>query len=213
LSGTESSAERKTDQLPTLSLFGPEELTTEIYLDGRLLHLNTDWRDIRRIIKILSDESLPSWLRTEACIRIFIDNYEDIADGQKVLAALYSFIDCGEKPSDTKGLPKVMDWDVDFQSIISDMNKVAKCEDIRSVPYMHWFTFISIFHAIGEGNLSYAVNIRKKLRNHEKHSKEEAEWVSRNKEKAYLKQQEENYDEEDEEWLEDLRKAQGQRRG
>ena len=170
-------------------VFSPEELATEIELDGRLLRLNTDWRDIMRIIAILSDNGIPPHRRADACLCIFIDNVEDVVDGQKAISALYNFIDCGEKPSNTKGMPKEMDWKADFPAIISDMNKVAKCEDIRALPYMHWFTFVSIYHAIGEGNLSYRVNIRRKLRKGEKLSPDEAEWVGRNPDKAFLQKQ------------------------
>jgi len=166
-------------------VFSPEELPTTIELDGRLLHLNTDWRDIKRIIAILSDNRLTDRVKASASLKIFVDNYDEIVDGQKAIEALFNFIDCGEPPANTKGMPKEMDWDVDFPAVISDMNKAAG-KEIRRENYMHWFEFVAWYHAIGEGNLSYRVTIRRKLRKHEKLSPDEADWVRRNPEKAFL---------------------------
>jgi len=197
LSGTESSAERATNATEThLDVFSPEELSTELELDGRLLYLNTDYRDILDIIGILHGKH-PYPIKARACLEIFVDNWEDIKDGQRAMLALYNFIDCGEKPQNTKGLPKELDWKVDFSAIISDMNKVSKVEDIRAVPYMHWFTFISIFNAIGEGNLSHRIGIRRKIRKHEKLSPDEIDWATRNPDKLLIER--DRYSDDDDE--------------
>jgi hypothetical protein len=171
----------------TLHAFSPEVLATELELDGVVLRLNTDWRDIKYIVELLNNPSIRDEVRAQALIEIFYDNAEDIRDPTRALAALYNFIDCGEPPSrSAMEAPKMMDWKIDFSAIISDMNKVSKCEDIRALPYMHWFTFVSIYHAIGEGNLSYRMGIRKKLRKNEKLTPEEREWVRCNPDKAFI---------------------------
>jgi len=167
-------------------MFRPDELPTTVTLDGRLLYLNTDWRDIKHCIKILSDDKLSDAVKANACLQIFVDNYMDIADGQNAIEALYNFIDCGEPPANSKGMPKEMDWDIDFSAIISDMNKVAGRE-IRREPYVHWFEFVAWYHAIGEGNLTYRVNIRRKLQKRDKLTPDESDWVRRNPEKAFLR--------------------------
>lgn len=169
-------------------VFNAEELSTEIELDGAILYLNTDWRDIRHIIKLLNSTEYPQSTIAEACLKIFIDNFEDIIYKQNAIAILFDFISIGEKQNNDKPMPKEFDWEIDFSAIISDMNKISKCEDIRALPYMHWFTFVSIFNSIDEGNTSYRIKIRRKIRNHEKLTKDEKEWVSRNPDKAYLNQ-------------------------
>jgi len=176
-----------------LKLFSPEELPTEIELDGRLLYLNTDWRDIRQIISILNNKSLSDSVKSRASLEIFVDNCEDIADGQKALEALFNFIDCGDPPRNTKGMPREMDWQVDFTAIISDMNKAAG-KELRAEQYMHWFTFVAWYNAIGEGNLSYRVNLRRKMRKGEKLSPDEREWVNRNPDKLLREPIDENED-------------------
>ena len=150
-----------------------------------MLRLNTDWRDIRRIISILNDADHSDQVKTQACLEIFVDNYEDITDAQSALEMLFRFIDCGERNAGGNA-PKEIDWDIDFGAIISDVNKIAPVVDIRACEYMHWFTFISYFHAIEEGNLTYRVGIRKKLRKGEKLTPEEQDWVKQNPDKAYL---------------------------
>ena len=45
--------------------------------------------------------------------------------------------------------------------IVADVNKVA-CQEIRQLPFVHWWTFLAWFHGIGEGQLSTVVALRQK---------------------------------------------------
>lgn len=183
---------REGSEIARRALFSPKELSTSIELDGRLLFLNTDWRDILQCVDIMHDETIDRKVKVISLLQIFVDNYEDIADGQHAINALYEFVNCGVKPPDTKGLPKEMDWDIDFDAIISDMNK-ASGKEIRAQPYMHWFTFMSWYHAIGEGNLTYRVGIRKKIHKHEKLTPDEADWVRRNPDKIFRQSDDDDF--------------------
>lgn len=55
-----------------------------------------------------------------------------------------------------------MDWEQDGDLIAADVNRAAG-QEIRSLPYLHWWTFLSFFNAIGQGQLSTVVSIRDKL--------------------------------------------------
>lgn len=46
--------------------------------------------------------------------------------------------------------------------ILAGVNQAAG-QEIRALPFCHWWTFLSYFHAIGEGPLATVVSIRKKL--------------------------------------------------
>ena len=70
--------------------------------------------------------------------------------------------------------------------IVADVNKVAGTE-IRALPFLHWWTFVSYFNAIGEGQLSTLVSIREKLRKGKKLEKREQEYYRKNKDKVDLK--------------------------
>jgi hypothetical protein len=82
-------------------------------------------------------------------------------------------------------MPKLLDWDQDAQVIIADINKVAGTE-VRSLPFLHWWTFLSFFHAIGEGQLSTLISIREKLRTGKKLEKWEQEYCRRNRSRVAL---------------------------
>ena len=71
-----------------------------------------------------------------------------------------SFLCCGrqERPG-----VKLLDWQHDAALIVADVNKVAG-QEVRSLPFLHWWSFLSWFHAIGQGQLSAVVGIRDKLR-------------------------------------------------
>ena len=67
----------------------------------------------------------------------------------------------------------------DGQIIFSAVNKVAHTE-IRSVKYLHWWTFIGYFCEVGESVLSVVVTIRNKIKQNKKLEKYEKEFKARN---------------------------------
>ena len=68
--------------------------------------------------------------------------------------------------SNTHGA-RLLDWDSDSNLIASAINKVAN-QEIRSLEYMHWWTFLGYYIAIGECPLSHIVSIRNKIANGQK---------------------------------------------
>lgn len=69
---------------------------------------------------------------------------------------------------------------------MADVNKVAGCE-IRALPFVHWWTFLAWFGAIGEGQLSAVVAVRDKLRRGKKLEEWEREFYRRNRARVELK--------------------------
>ena len=59
--------------------------------------------------------------------------------------------------------PRLIDWQRDADWIVAGVNRAAGCE-VRALPYLHWWSFLGWFAAIGEGPLATAVAIRDKLR-------------------------------------------------
>jgi hypothetical protein len=64
--------------------------------------------------------------------------------------------------------------------IVADINKVAG-QEIRAMPYVHWWTFLSWFHGIGQGQLSTVVSIRQKRLEGKPLSDWEADYYRRNR--------------------------------
>ena len=64
--------------------------------------------------------------------------------------------------------------------IFAAVNKVTQ-KEIRELDYMHWWTFLAYFGAIGEGQLSTIVGIRSKIRRGKKLEKWEQEYYREHK--------------------------------
>lgn len=153
--------------LPQSVKFGEEE-----YL------LNTDFRDILEIIGYLVDETQTEFVRWQIAIGLFYEQEIPQEYQQEAMQYLADFISYGV--TENKPGPKLIDWEQDANLIVSDINKVAGCE-IRLLKYLHWWTFLSYFYAIGEGQLSTVVSIRKKRATGKKMEKWEQEFYRANK--------------------------------
>ena len=80
---------------------------------------------------------------------------------------------------EVKQTPRLIDWEHDEQLICSAINKVAG-QEIRSIPYIHWWTFMGWYLAIGESPLSHIVGIRHKLATNQKLEKHEKKFQQEN---------------------------------
>lgn len=165
----------------------PWSLPQTATIGGVEYQLNTDFRDVLEIIGHLNDLENPEWLRWQIAVALFYECEEfPTAHLQEAMEYLAGFISCGD--TTTGPAPKLLDWEQDAQIIVADVNKVAGIE-IRSVPYLHWWTFLSYFRAIGEGQLLTLVSIREKLRTGKPLEKWEQEYYHKNPERVILKTQ------------------------
>lgn len=179
------------------------ELPKTCVIDGIEHSINTDYRDILEIISILQNENIEERIKISAVLQIFyVDDIKDIKNIKSAIDTLMLFINCGENTEEKIPQPKQIDWEQDYLFIVSDVNKSANAE-IRALPYLHWFTFISYFSGIGEGQLSQLVNIRNKLRKGEKLEKYEREYYYANVDKVKFK---EKYTSEEQEEIDELLK-------
>ncbi len=164
----------------------PWDLPQTAVIGGTEYRLNTDYRDVLEIFQYLNDPDNPEWVRWQIAVGLFFE--EEVPEGYQAEAMEYlsSFISCGE--DDGPPGPKLLDWDQDAQIVAADINKVAGVE-VRSLPYLHWWTFLSYFRAIGEGQLSTVVSIREKLRTGKKLEQWEREYYIKNKARVDLRRQ------------------------
>ena len=153
-------------------------------IGGTVYELNTDYRDVLEIIQYLNDPDKPNYLRWQIAIALFYEGEIPYEHQGTAMEYLSSFISCGE--TDQKPGPQLMDWEQDAKAIIADVNKVAG-KEIRALPYLHWWTFLSYFQAVGEGQLSTVVSIRDKLRRGKKLEQWEKEYYRENKARVDLK--------------------------
>ena len=116
------------------------------------------------------------------------------------------FLNCGKEPDEHQvQSKKVYDWEQDEQMIFSATNKVAG-KELRSVEYLHYWTFMGYFQEVEDGLLAYVIGIRAKRNKHQKLSKEELNFYTANKDMVDIKRK---YTEKELEELEELDKLLG----
>ena len=149
---------------------------------GREYPHRTDFREMMTVFSVLNDEKKPEFLRWYTAISYFFT--EEIPAQHRVAAMEYlaDFLTCGERGSPG---PRLFDWEQDATAIIADVNTAAGRE-VRS-EQLHWWTFLSYFHGIREGQLSNLIAIRQKLRRGEKLSDHEQAFYRDNPEKVRLR--------------------------
>lgn len=143
-----------------------------------------DYRMVIDCFNILQDLSLSQQERILFCLGVFynIDDLSELNDIDITEAAnkMFEFFNCGslESPG-LKTKHKLIDWEKDEQLICSAINAVVHTE-IRLMPYVHWWTFMSYYNAIGESALSTVVTIRNKIATNKKLEKYEQKFRAEN---------------------------------
>lgn len=134
-------------------------------IGGREIPIDTDFRLCLRLLGQLETSPLPEVLRWQVAVAAFFREpipEESLPEAMEFLAMFLSGGNKTERPG-----PKLLDWELDASAIMAGVNRVAGVE-VRSLPKLHWWTFLSFFHSIGEGQLSLLVGIRDKLRRGQK---------------------------------------------
>ena len=102
---------------------------------------------------------------------------------------LVEFIDMGEHEENKgKKKPAVMDWEQDAQLIIPEINKqLGNGLDVRTMPKMHWWTFLGYYQSIGESAYTHIIALRTKKAMGKKMEKWEQEYINENPQLFNLK--------------------------
>ena len=146
-----------------------------------------DFRIVLDCFEVLNDLEFTQSERLLIATYIFYEDFNDFDDILKLkeeelvelINAMFDFISCGADNNTSKTNYKAIDWKQDEQLICSAINKVAGTE-VRALPYVHWWTFMGYFSAIGESALSTIVSIRTKMCKGKKLEKYEREFVHDN---------------------------------
>ena len=136
-------------------------------LDGQEYEIRTDYRDILDVVCWLSGKADPQLKPEERwyiAMRLFYPDFAAMpADAWGAATAfLQEFLQAG-RPEPQPGTPQLMDWQQDAPLIAAGIRQAAGC-DVRSLPYLHWWSFLACFDAIGQGSFATVVAIRDKLR-------------------------------------------------
>ena len=163
----------------------PWALPQQAAFGGVAYPIHSDYRDVLEIFSYFDDPDLPEHLKWRIALALFYEGEIPTEHLQEAMEFLAEFLKGGRQDGE-RVAPKLLDWEQDAGVIVAEVNKVAG-QEIRALPYVHWWTFLSWFHGIGEGQLSLLVGIREKLRKGKKLEPHEKDYYRTHKSQVDLK--------------------------
>ena len=144
------------------------DLPTSITINGEEWDIRTHFQDILKIIVAFNDPNVDNAEKIFICLRILFISFDEMpeSDYEQAFRAALHFIDC-EMPESKKksNNARTMDWEHDESILFPAINKIAGCE-VRSLPYLHWWTFMGYFMEIStDGVFGNVLRLRQKKRN------------------------------------------------
>ena len=162
------------------------ELPTSLDVGGVGFPIRTDYRASLDILAYYNSPDYNDDEKHLICLKILYVDDIPAELQQEALQTAFGFID-GAQEKDAKITPRLMDWEQDAPLIVPAVNKVLGGE-IRSMPYLHWWTFLGAYMSIGESLFSEVISIRRKKAKGKKLEKHEQEFYRDNKSLVNMKQ-------------------------
>lgn len=178
-------------------------LPTSLEISGVVWQIRTDFRAIIDVLIAFNNaeyDAEEKWLIALTIIYIDFDDMPTSIYQEACEKALW-FIDLGKERTTeghvTQSNARLMDWEQDANLIIPAVNRVMGTE-VRSLEYLHWWTFMGAYQEIGDCAYAQVISIRSKRANGKKLEKWEQEYLQNNKDivELYHKKSEEELEEE-----------------
>lgn len=166
------------------------DLPTSLVVDGVEREIYADFRDIIVICVALSDESLSAREKNYILLNnLYVDDIKELGNSREAIEQAIWFIDWGKDYKKTEEPPpRLLDWEKDYNAIISAVNgKTKTVEDVRELPFLHWWTFLGYFAERGRCQISTILEIRDKLARKKKLDKWEQQILRESKDDIILK--------------------------
>ena len=163
-------------------------LPTSLTVAGKEYSIRTDFRDVLNIIAAYGDPELEDEEKVYVCLYILYEDFASMPSSayESAYKEAVKFIDCG-MATDGKSSARTMDWEQDEPILFPAINKVAGRE-VRTMEYLHWWTFMGYFMEINEGIFSHVLSIRHKKAKGKKLEKWERDFWQANKDICVLRQ-------------------------
>lgn len=157
-------------------------LPTSLSVGGADYPIRTDFRDALYLMGIFADPDYEPDEKAAVCLRVLFIRWEDIPADRRTqaLEAATDFLDGGVPAGDRRGSPRLVDWQTDGPIIIPAVNKVLG-QEIRAMPYLHWWTFLGAYMEIGDCLFSTVLGLRQKRAKGRKLEKYEQEFCRDNR--------------------------------
>lgn len=163
------------------------DLPKSIEVCGVEYAIETDFRAILDIFSILIDEDLDADAKGIGVLGIFYFDFRKMpaAHIPEAMKKCFWFINSGHD-EEKKKTPKLMDWEQDFQYIVAPINRIAG-QEVRALPYLHWWTFLSYYGEIGDCYFAQIVRIRDLKAKGKLKDKADREFYRRNRDAIDIK--------------------------
>lgn len=138
-------------------------LPTCLEVAGKEYEINSDYRVALVIFEAFEDPELNEYDKMDVMLRCLFKDSIPPEEVNEAIEKASWFLDGGEdyREAGQQRQKKVMSWSQDEKMIFSAVNKTAG-QEVRAVPYMHWWTFLGHFAEIGECLFSTVRSIREK---------------------------------------------------
>ena len=168
----------------------PETLT----IGGKEHEICPDFRIALLIFEAYDDPNLSPFDKAAVMLDSLFASPDEIPSEylQEACTVASWFLDGGKEESSEQTShiqPKatqLFSWTQDEQMIFSAINKVAGCE-IRSLEFLHWWTFLGYFSEIDEGLFTTVISIRQKQAKRKPLEKWEKQFYEKNKDLVDIK--------------------------
>ena len=163
------------------------DLPKRLVVCGSEYDIRSDYRAVLDICTALSDVELTDEDKAFVALGVFYPTFEKMPPEhyQEALAQCFWFINCGDEEQN-RHAPKLMDWEQDFRYIVAPINRVVG-QEIREIPYLHWWSFISAYYEIGDCVFAQIVRIRDKKAKGKPLDKEEQRFYRDNRQMVDFK--------------------------
>ena len=161
-------------------------LPVDIEIDGVRYPIRKrgNWDMALDVIEALNAPELSDREKLTAALIIF---YEKVPpDVAKAVEEMNRFIDGGSTVKQSKPSPRLMDWEQDFPLIVAPVNRILG-KEVRSVEYLHWWTFLAAYMEINDCTFTTVISIRQKQAKHKKLEKWEQDYVREHPELVKLR--------------------------
>lgn len=164
------------------------DLPTTAEICGEKYEIRSDYRAALDILTCLTDPELTPEERTIVALDIFYPDMTSIPENgiQAAIDYMVWFLNCGDE-GDNRKRPKLMDWEQDFQYIVAPVNRVIG-QEVRAMPYLHFWTFISAYYELGDCMFAQIVRIRSLKAKGKKLDKADQEFYRENRRLIDIKQ-------------------------
>lgn len=160
-------------------------LPTSLTVGGVEREINSDWRYALDCIEALQDNELTESDKVVVLLKLIYKEPISLDDTQEAAEQAVWFLSGGQN-DDGKKSPKLMDWEQDFPYIITPINRIAGRE-IRSVEYLHWWTFLGYYAEVGDCTFAQIVRIRNMKLRGKKMDKADQTWYRENRDLVDIK--------------------------